>query len=78
MQILYEYKQVNDTYNTKFLGLIIDRSMCWGVCIEELSSKLNKAFYGIRLIKPFMSLEVLRFTNSQFNSISKGRYLFWN
>jgi len=32
----------------------------WRVHIDELTSKLNKACYVIRLVKPFMLLEVLR------------------
>jgi len=60
MQILYKNKLTNNTYNTKFLRLIIDSSMSRQVPIDELSSKLNKACYGIRLIKLFVSLEVLR------------------
>jgi hypothetical protein len=58
-QILYKNKHINNTYNTKFLILIIDSSMSQQVCIDELSAKLNKACYGIRLIKLFVSLEVL-------------------
>ena len=34
--------------------------MSWKVHIDELTSKLNKACYVIRLVKPFMLLEVLR------------------
>jgi hypothetical protein len=60
MQILYKNKHISNTYNTKFLRLIIDSSMSRQVRIEELYPKLNKACYGIRLIKLFVSLEVLR------------------
>ena len=46
----------------KFLGLNIDNSFTWKYHICELTTRLNKACYAIRLIKPFMSLDVLRST----------------
>ena len=58
MQILYENKQISTTCNTKFLGLIIDSSLSWEAHIDELTSKLNKACYTIRLVKPSKSSEV--------------------
>ena len=58
MQILYENKQINNTYNTKFLRLIIESSLSWNVHIDELTAKLNKACYAMRLVKPSMFSEV--------------------
>jgi formaldehyde-activating enzyme involved in methanogenesis len=58
MQILREDKQINITYNIKFLRLAIHRAMSWKVHIDEITSKLNKECYLIRSDKPFMSLEV--------------------
>jgi hypothetical protein len=46
----------------KILGLTIDTTLTWKHHIGELKSRLNKACYAIRLIKPFMSLDVLRST----------------
>jgi len=42
--------------STKFLGLIIDNSLSWKDHIAALTSKLNKACYAIRSIKPFFCL----------------------
>ena len=39
MQILHENKQINNTYNTKFLRLIIDSSLSWKVHSDELTSQ---------------------------------------
>jgi len=47
MQIVYENKQINNTYNTKYLRLIIDSSLSCKVHIAELTSKLSKACYAI-------------------------------
>ena len=57
--------------NTKFLGIIIDSSISWKEHISDLTSKLNKACYTIRAIKPLLSLNVLRticffFTSTQY------------
>jgi hypothetical protein len=38
----------------------MDNTLSWRDHIVELTSKLNKACYAIRVIKPFMSLDVLR------------------
>jgi len=45
-----------------FLVLTIDTTLIWNHHIGELTSRLNKACYAIRSIKPFMSLDVLRST----------------
>jgi len=50
------------TQSLKFLGLTIDTSLTWKYNIGELTPRLNKAFYAIRSIKPFMPLDVLRST----------------
>jgi len=45
---------INTNINsTKFLGLITDNSLSWEDHIAALTSKLNKASYAIRSIKPF-------------------------
>jgi hypothetical protein len=49
---------MNNTYNTKFLGLIVDSSLSWEVHIYELTAKLNKASYATRPNEPSMSSEV--------------------
>jgi len=46
--------------STKFLCLIIDNTVSWKDHIAALTSKLNKACYAIRAIKPFMSVYILR------------------
>jgi len=52
---------INTNINSnKFLGLIIDNTLSWQDHIDALTSKLNKACYAIRSIKPFMSMDILR------------------
>jgi len=57
MQIISSNTIIIRINSTRFLGLIIDSSLSWKDHISELTSKLNKACYAIRAIKPFMSLD---------------------
>jgi len=45
---------------TKFLGLSLDSSLSWKPHIDQLSSKLNSAYYIIRSLKLLVPLETLR------------------
>ena len=64
--------------STKFLGITIDRSISWKVQISELTSKLNKACYAIRAIKPLLSLHVLRTIYfAYFHSVMTYGIIFW-
>jgi hypothetical protein len=59
------------------LGLTTDTTLTWKH-IGELTSKMNKACYAIRSIKPFMSLDVLRSTYfSYIHSIISYGIIFW-
>jgi hypothetical protein len=59
MQVNFANKCIANISNTKVLGLTIDAFMSWKDHIKELTTKLNKACYAIRLIKPIVSLNVL-------------------
>ena len=46
--------------------------------ISELTTRLNKACYAIRTIKPFMPLDVLRSTHFSYaHSITSYGIIFW-
>ena len=62
MQVLLNNRNIATTQSLKFLGLTIDTSMTWKYHIGELTSRLNKVCYTIRLIMLFMPLNVLRST----------------
>ena len=69
---------VTNTNSTKFLGLIIDNTLSWRDHVVELTSKLNKACYAIRTIKPYMSLNVLRMIYfSYVHSVISYGIIFW-
>jgi len=60
IQIIAPNSIITNINSTKFLGLIINNTLSWKDHIAALTSKLNKACYAIGVIKPFMSLDVLR------------------
>jgi len=63
----------------KFLGLIMDNTWSWKDHIAALTSKLNKACYAIRAIKPFMSVDILRMIYfSYVDSVMSYGIIFWD
>jgi len=60
MQTISSTIIITNIKSTRFLGLTIDSSLSWKDHIFELTSKLNKACYAIRAIKPFMSLDLMK------------------
>ena len=70
---------INTNINsTKFLGLIIYNSLSWKDHIVALISKLNKACYAIRSIKPFLSADILRMMYfSYVHSVMSYGIIFW-
>jgi len=70
---------INTNINTtKFLGLIIDNSLSWKDHIAALTSKLNKACYAIRSIKPLLSADIWRMICfSYVHSVMSYGIIFW-
>jgi len=58
-QMLHINKTSATVKSIKFLGLTIDTILNWKHH-SDLKPRLNKAFYAIRSMKPFMSLAVLK------------------
>jgi hypothetical protein len=78
MQALFINRKIATTQSLKFLGLTIYTSLTWIYHVGKLTSTMNKACYAIRLIKPFMSLDVLRSTYFlYFHSIISYGIIFW-
>ena len=78
IQVLFGNRKIVTTQSLKFLGLTIETLLTWKYHIGDLTSRLNKACYAIRSIKPFMSLDVLRSTYfSYVHSIISYGIIFW-
>jgi hypothetical protein len=58
MQISFSNIKITNTRRIKLLGLTINASLTWKYHINELSTRLDKACFAIRSIRPFMSLNV--------------------
>jgi len=78
MQVSFSNRKIATVQSLKFLGLTIDTTLTWKHCIGELTSRMNKACYAIRSIKPFMFLDVLNSTYfSYVQSIISYGIIFW-
>jgi hypothetical protein len=78
IQIIVSNSVITNINSTKFLGLIIDRTLSWSDQIVALTSKLNKACYAIRAVKSCMSLDVLRTIYfSCVHSVISYDIIFW-
>ena len=68
----------NDGDRNAFILRYFDSTLSWREHISGLTSKLNKACYAIRAIKPFMTPNVLRTVYfSYFHSVMLYRVIFW-
>ena len=78
MQVLFGNRKIATAQSLKFWGLTIDTTLTWKNHIGELTSRMNKACYAIRSIKPFMSVDVLRSTYFSYaHSILSYGIKFW-
>jgi len=78
MQGSFVNRKTATAQSLKFLGLCIHTTLTWKHHIGELTPRMNKACYAIRLIKPFMSQDVLRSTYFSYaHSIISYGIIFW-
>jgi len=70
---------INSNINsTKFLGVIINNSLSWKDHITAITSRLNKACYAIRLLKPFLTMNTLRMIYFSYaHSVLSYGIIFW-
>jgi len=77
-QIVTSNSKMTNINSTKFLGLIIDKTLSWKNHITEITPKLNKASYVIRTSTFLKSPELLRMVYfSYFHSIMSCGIIFW-
>jgi len=75
IQILVPNSINSNINSTKFFSLIIDNSLSWKDHITAITSKLNKAWYVIRLLKPFLTMRMIYF--SYAHSVLSYGIIFW-
>jgi hypothetical protein len=77
IQIKYNNKTIVNTNELKFLGIVL-HNMSWKIHIDMLATKLNKACWIARVIRPFLSLNSLnRVYHVYFHSEITYVIIFW-
>jgi hypothetical protein len=74
LDVSYTVILIFKAYDTKFLGLYVDRTMSWRLNVEQITHKLNAACYAVRSVNSFMSQETLKVVYYAFISFS---YELW-
>jgi hypothetical protein len=78
LQILINNQTINNVTEIGFLGLHLDNKLSWKLHSHELISKLNKACYAIRAMKPLVSHKALMsIYYAYFHSVMKYGIMFW-
>jgi len=77
-QMLYINENFATVKSIKFLGLTFDTCLNWKNLISDVKTRLNKACYAIRTIKPFISWTELNSTYYSYaQSIMSYGLIFW-
>jgi hypothetical protein len=78
LQMTHLNKQITPVSNIKCLGVKINDTINWKNHIERILPKLSMACHAMRIIKPYMSLEILKIVYySTFNSVINYGLSFW-
>jgi hypothetical protein len=73
---MYKNKDIANTCNTKFLGLILDNTFSWKNHIDAIVSKLSSNCFAVRAVKPFLSQEAMRMVYFYFHSLMTYELVF--
>jgi len=77
-EIEYEDEQISIANETKFLGLYINNNLSWKTHIESIENKLSSACYVVRLVKLYVTANILKVIYySYFHSIMSSGLAFW-
>jgi hypothetical protein len=77
-KVTYEHKNISDSSETKFLGLIIDETLPWNQHIDHIATKLCSACYALRNLKHIVPQSILRtIYYAYIRSILSYGIIFW-
>ena len=74
MKVSFGDRKIATAQSLKFLVLTIDTTSTWKHHISELTTRLNKACYAIRLTKPFVTICVEKY----ILFLCPFNYILWN
>jgi hypothetical protein len=78
LHVSYEEKYLEETENTKFLGLQIDNHINWKKCIEEMIPNLSATCYAVRSVVHISSINKLTSIYcAHCHSVTKYGIIFW-
>ena len=73
-----EHKDVSNSTETKFLGLIFDETLSWNQHSDQIATKLSSACYALRNLKHIVPQPTLRTTYyAHIHSILSYSIRFW-
>jgi hypothetical protein len=77
-KVKYEHKNISNSTETKFLGLIIDETLSWNQLIDQMVTKLCSACYALRNLNHIVPQSTPRKTYyASIHSISSYSIIFW-
>ena len=78
IQIGYHNNSVTNIHYTKFLGITIQNNLFWNTHLDHLTTKVSRACYAIRTIKPFMTVNTLiTVYHACFHSLLSYGLILW-
>jgi hypothetical protein len=77
-KVKYEYKNISNSSETKFLGLIIDETLSWNQHTDHIATNLCSACYALRNLKHTVPQSTLRtIYYAHIHSILSYGIIFW-
>jgi len=77
-KVKYENKNISNSTETKFLGLIIDETLSWNQHIDQIATKLCSACCALRNLKHNVPQSTLRtIYYAYIHSILSYGIIFW-
>jgi hypothetical protein len=77
-KVKYEHKNISNSTETKFLGLIIDKTLPWNQHIDQIAIKLCSACYVLRNLEHIVPQSTIRIIYYAYiHSILSYGIIFW-
>jgi len=75
----YEHNHIENSQSTRFLGIILDKTLSWQLHIDKICAKLKSACYILKTLNPILSVSNLKMIYfSYIHSIITYSIIFWD